>query len=216
MSEAIELNPVDRLGAGAVGEPGRRAFLIQAEAGSLQISVLVEKQQVAALARHALALLEQLDRRLPNDPGSDVPAAAAALQEPMEPLFRARQIRLGYDVGRGLIVLELQEFNDPEPDDESDESDADAGPDDTSDASDADVDEQGRPRVSGAHPSFGAEPRGRMVRVLASRAQMRALAQQGARVVAAGRPMCELCRLPMGPERQGCPQQNWQGCPGMN
>ncbi len=215
MTEAIELDPVDRLGAGAVGEPGQRAFLIQAEAGSLQITVLVEKQQVAALARHALALLEQLDRRLPNDPGSDVPAAAAALQEPTEPNFRARQIRLGFDVGRGLIVLELQEFNDPAPAAETDDEDPDDA-DDPTGTSEADVDEQGRPRVSGAHPSFGAEPTGRLVRVLATRAQMRALAQQAARVVAAGRPICELCRLPMEPERQGCPQQNWQGCPGMN
>ena len=41
-----------RLGAGAVGEPGQRAFYIQARSESAQLTVLVEKEQVALLAAH--------------------------------------------------------------------------------------------------------------------------------------------------------------------
>jgi uncharacterized repeat protein (TIGR03847 family) len=185
MPEFVEFDPAERVAAGALGRPGQRTFLIQAERGESLLSVLVEKQQVAALARQVLTFLTQLDARFPPEPGSDVPAAAAMLHEPAEPLFRARAIRLGYDTGRGLVVLELHEYD---ADEESDES------------------EEPLP-----------EPvEGRVARIFATRGQVRAMAQQGAAAVSAGRPLCELCRLPVGEERQGCPERNWQGCPGMN
>ena len=47
---SFELDPVQRLTAGAVGEPGRRAFFIQGRHGDTLVSLLVEKQQVAALS----------------------------------------------------------------------------------------------------------------------------------------------------------------------
>ena len=39
----IELESVDSLGAGAVGEPGDREFFLQARTESAQLTVLVEK-----------------------------------------------------------------------------------------------------------------------------------------------------------------------------
>ena len=47
MPDPIELDSIDALGAGAVGEPGQRAFYIQARSESAQLTVLVEKEQVA-------------------------------------------------------------------------------------------------------------------------------------------------------------------------
>jgi uncharacterized repeat protein (TIGR03847 family) len=185
----MEFDPAERVAAGALGRPGQRTFLIQAERGGSMLSVLVEKQQVDALARQVLAFLTQLDARFPPEPGSDVPADAAALHEPAEPLFRARAIRLGFDIGRGLVVLELHEFDTDDEDDESEDAD---------DVETADA------------------PEGRIARIFATRSQVRAMAQQGAAAVSAGRPVCELCRLPMSEDRVGCPQTNWQGCPGMN
>jgi uncharacterized repeat protein (TIGR03847 family) len=181
MPELVEFDPAERVAAGALGRPGQRTFLIQAERAGTQLSVLVEKQQVAALARQVLAFLTQLDARFPADVGSDLPAAAASLREPADPLFRARSIRLGYDTARGLVVLELHEFDADE--DVEDEVDPDAG---------------------------------HVARIFATRNQVRAMAEQGAAAVSAGRPICELCRLPVGEDRQGCPETNWQGCPGMN
>ena len=54
----MELGPVDRITADAVGEPGDRTFYIQARAGSELITVIVEKQQVQLLAASVLELLE--------------------------------------------------------------------------------------------------------------------------------------------------------------
>jgi uncharacterized repeat protein (TIGR03847 family) len=192
MPELMEFDPAERVAAGALGRPGQRTFLIQAERGGAMLSVLVEKQQVDALARQVLAFLTQLDARFPPEPGTEVPAGEAVLHEPAEPLFRARAIRLGFDIGRGLVVLELHEFD---TDDDADEAE-----DDDEDVEAGDED----------------EPEGRVARIFATRGQVRAMAEQGAAAVSAGRPVCELCRLPMGEERLGCPQTNWQGCPGMN
>jgi len=185
MPELLEFDPAERVAAGALGRPGQRTFLIQAERGGSQLSVLVEKQQVAALARQVLTFLTQLDARFPPEPGSDLPATAARLHEPADPLFRARSIRLGYDTARGLVVLELHEFDSDEEDDEDDDA--------AEEAQD-----------------------GHVARIFATRSQVRAMAEEGAAAVSAGRPICELCRLPMGEDRQGCPETNWQGCPGMN
>jgi uncharacterized repeat protein (TIGR03847 family) len=181
MSELVEFDPAERVAAGALGRPGHRTFLIQAERGGAQLNVLVEKQQVAALSRQVLTFLTQLDARFPPEPGSDVPLTSARLQEPAEPLFRARSIRLGYDTSRGLVVLELHEFDSDDETEDEDEPDE-----------------------------------GHVARIFATRGQVRAMAEQGQAAVSAGRPICELCRLPMGEDRLGCPQTNWQGCPGMN
>ena len=59
-AEIIELDDVDGLGTGAVGEPGQRAFYIQARTEATQLTVLVEKEQVALLAAEAVAFLDKI------------------------------------------------------------------------------------------------------------------------------------------------------------
>ena len=49
--------------AGTVGEPGNRAFFLQARDGARIVSVALEKVQVAALAERLDALLDELERR---------------------------------------------------------------------------------------------------------------------------------------------------------
>ena len=76
-AEIIELDDVDGLGAGAVGEPGQRAFYIQARTEHTQLTVLVEKEQVALLAAEAVAFLDQIADDYPELP-FDVPPDARA------------------------------------------------------------------------------------------------------------------------------------------
>ena len=66
----IEFDPVDSVAVGAIGEPGHRAFYIQAEKDGQVLSVLVEKQQVAILAERMRVLLEQVAAQL-TEAGSD-------------------------------------------------------------------------------------------------------------------------------------------------
>jgi uncharacterized repeat protein (TIGR03847 family) len=49
---------------------------------------------------------------------------------------------------------------------------------------------------------------GRVARLYATRAQVRAMADHGAQAVASGRPPCPLCDFPMDPEGHHCPRWN--------
>jgi uncharacterized repeat protein (TIGR03847 family) len=184
MSEIIELDDIDGLGAGAVGEPGKRAFYIQARTENAQLTVLVEKEQVALLATEAVAFLDSIAGDYPETP-IVVSDAEAQLREPTVPLFRARLIGLGFDPERELVLLELRERA---ADDEDDEDD---------DAS-AHIDDDGDQE----------EGEGYVARIYATRAQVRAMAARGADVVAKGRPACPLCDMPMDPAGHRCPRWN--------
>lgn len=113
--EIIELEDVDGLGTGSVGEPGQRVFYIQARTQHTQLTVLVEKQQIEMLATEAVAFLDHLAEEYPELP-FDVPVAQTQLREPTVPLFRARLIGLGFDTERELVLLELREHAEDDED----------------------------------------------------------------------------------------------------
>ena len=177
MPDPIELDSIDALGAGAVGEPGQRAFYIQARSESAQLTVLVEKEQVALLAAEAVAFLDRIADQYPED-AIVLPEATAELREPTVPLFRARMIGLGFDPERELVLIELREHSDDEDDEDDDE------------------------------PSPPEHDEGYVARIYATRPQVRAMAAHSAGVVAAGRPLCELCSQPLDPAGHRCPRWN--------
>lgn len=179
MPDPIELDPVDSLGTGAVGEPGARAFYIQARTESAQLTVLVEKEQVDLLAREAVSFLDRIADEYPED-AIALPPAMASLREPTVPLFRARLIGLGFDPERELVLIELRE----RPADEEEEPPAPP-------ADDVDEDTDGY-----------------VARIYATRPQVRAMAARGIEIVAAGRPPCPLCEMPMDPAGHRCPRWN--------
>jgi uncharacterized repeat protein (TIGR03847 family) len=207
MSEFIELDDIEGLGAGAVGQPGERSFYLQARTDRSQLTVLVEKEQVALLAAEAVAFLDRIADDYPELP-VDVSSATAELVEPTVPLFRARLIGLGFDTERELVLLELRER--PEEDDVSDDEGAAAG-----EATGLDT---GRETGlgSGIDPGVdrGLDPHdeesdeGYVARIYATRAQVRAMAARGIEVVSGGRPPCPLCDMPMDPAGHRCPRWN--------
>ena len=180
MGEIIELDDIDGLGTGAIGEPGKRAFYIQARTEHAQLTVLVEKEQVALLATEAVAFLDRIADDYPELP-FDVPQLQTQLREPTVPLFRARLIGLGFDPERELVLIELRERS----------SDDDDPPEEA---------------VAGEVPDDEAE--GYVARIYATRAQVRAMAARGAEAVAGGRPLCPLCDMPMDPAGHACPRWN--------
>ena len=65
----MELGPVDRITADALGEPGMRTFYLQARAGDELVTVVVEKEQVELLSRSVLELLAEVPLETgPPDP----------------------------------------------------------------------------------------------------------------------------------------------------
>jgi uncharacterized repeat protein (TIGR03847 family) len=105
MSE-MELDPVERITAGAVGEPGFRAFYVQARAAGEVVTLAVEKEQVRLLASSILEILADL----PLETGLGPPDDELELEEPIEPLFRVGRLSIGYEPDRDLFLLELVEL----------------------------------------------------------------------------------------------------------
>lgn len=113
----------DRFVAGTVGEPGDRAFYLQARKGGALVSVALEKIQVAALAQRLDDLLDAVeipsDGAYPDEHG---------LEEPVVELFRVGAMALAWDARTEAVVIEAQT---PTEDGEYAElpDDADEGPD---------------------------------------------------------------------------------------
>jgi uncharacterized repeat protein (TIGR03847 family) len=101
----MELGPVDRITADAVGTPGDRTFYIQARAGEELVTVIVEKQQVQLLAASVLELLEVTPAAEPEADESTM-----SLEEPLFPRWRAGRLSIGFDEERDLFLLEVEEF----------------------------------------------------------------------------------------------------------
>jgi uncharacterized repeat protein (TIGR03847 family) len=93
----------DRFVAGTIGEPGERAFFLQARQGSALVSVGLEKLQVAALAARLDDLLDAVDA--PVDGGG---ADQRELEEPVVELFRVGAMALAWDARSEAIVIEAQ------------------------------------------------------------------------------------------------------------
>src|SRR3989442_4097185 len=164
----IELETVDSLGAGAVGEPGEREFFLQARTESAQLTVLVEKEQVALLATEAVAFLDRISEDYPEEPNAVAEPVVhqAGLREPTVPLFRARLIGLGFDPERELVLIDLRERS------SEDEEEGEALP---AQAEDAPPDLADLPDVAVADPTDEDEE-GYGARIYATRGQVRAMA----------------------------------------
>lgn len=106
----IELNPVNRITAAAIGEPGDRTFYIQARKGATLVTLLCEKEQVRALAEASQQMLEELKARYPQGAGYMQFQVDMSLEEPLSPDFRIGQMGLGYDEDHDLIVIVAREL----------------------------------------------------------------------------------------------------------
>jgi len=118
--QVFDLNPVDRITADAIGEPGHRVFYLQARQGSSLVTILCEKEQVSALA----LAIDQVLLSLADDDADAVVEPDPMLERgmdleyPLEPAFRAGQVNLGYDqVSEHLVIIahELMAEDDESP-----------------------------------------------------------------------------------------------------
>ncbi len=106
-----DLDPVDRITVGAVGQPGQRTFYLQARARREILSLVLEKEQVGALGTALEQLLENLAEKNPLLSTTEdlIVVTNMDLEEPVEEGFRIGQLGLGYDEGRDLLVIIAQE-----------------------------------------------------------------------------------------------------------
>lgn len=188
--EVFRFDSPERFVAGTVGEPGQRAFFLQARQAGLLVSVALEKVQVAVLAERVDELLDEVVRR--SGGSAPVPAVAPAdasdeapLDEPVQPAFQVGAMALAWDPDEERVVIEAQ-ASDPDAEDEDEtttllEDELDEGP-----------------------PLLRVRLTGAMARAFVARAQT---------VVAAGRPSCPFCGLPIDPTGHLCPRMNGHRLP---
>jgi uncharacterized repeat protein (TIGR03847 family) len=172
----------DRFVAGTVGEPGHRAFFLQARQGGSIVSVAAEKTQVAVLAANLAALLDTLAERgvegIPAD-ASDRTVDDEPLGEPLVEAFRVGAMTIGWDSARQMVLIQAAAITD-----EVDEEEASIVEAVMADQDDAD----------------GPD----LIRVRLSPADIRAFVARAARVIAGGRPLCPRCGQPLDPQGHIC------------
>jgi uncharacterized repeat protein (TIGR03847 family) len=172
MSE-IEVTP-EVFVADYVGQPGHRAFFLQASGGAGTFTFSLEKQQVQLLAEKLSELLLMIDSEdtiTGTEPQRD-PALAVA--QPVEPAWRIGTIALAYEEHEDQVVVLVEPFQ-PEEGEEGEVVERDETPG---------------------------------VRFLLRRDQVRAFILHAVAAAEEGRPLCQLCGLPMDPEGHACPASN--------
>jgi uncharacterized repeat protein (TIGR03847 family) len=179
----FDYDPPDRFVAGAVGQPGSRAFFLQARGQGRMTTVGLEKFQVAVLADRLDELLDEVLRR--SGGTAPVPAMApveladkAPLDLPLDEDFRVGTMALAWDPDTSTVVIEAQEAADEETDEDA-----------------LVVDDADRPQSD-------------VLRVHISAAAARAFTQRALEIVAAGRPPCPLCGQPLDAEGHICVRLN--------
>ncbi|MFI0408528.1 DUF3090 domain-containing protein [Actinomadura sp. 3N508] len=169
----------ERFVAGAVGRPGDRAFYLQARSGRRVTSVGLEKFQVTLLAERLEELLDEVLRRS----GGEAPVPAVTPSELVDDGPLDQPVEEEFKVGTMALAWD--------PDDEQVVIEAQEV---TETEEETEVGED--------------DPAIAVLRVRISAAQARAFAERALKVVAAGRPPCPLCGLPLDTEGHVCPRQN--------
>lgn len=106
----VEFNPVSRISVGAIGRPGERVFYLQASLQDRAISLRLEKEQVAALAKGIDAIIEELQQRevWTGSTHEEVSEADLEIDEYLEPTMLVAQIGLAFDQNASMMVLVVQ------------------------------------------------------------------------------------------------------------
>jgi uncharacterized repeat protein (TIGR03847 family) len=115
----FDYDPPERFVAGALGQPGARAFFLQARAEGRLTTVALEKVQVAALAGRLDELLDEVLLR--SGGTAHIPAIAPAdladdgpLDLPLDQDFTVGTMTLAWDPEASQVVIEAQEVVDEE------------------------------------------------------------------------------------------------------
>jgi len=110
----LDLNPVSHITTDAIGQPGQRVFYLQAwrETDPQPVTILIEKIQLQSLAVGIEQLLTEVAKQKP-----DLPQAAGEFDEekmritpPLDPIFRAGEVGLGYDDAQDLVIILVREI----------------------------------------------------------------------------------------------------------
>jgi uncharacterized repeat protein (TIGR03847 family) len=103
-----EFNPVERFVCGTVGQPGERAFYLQARTGARITTVGVEKLQAGALAERISAVIKEIKRADPLLSFARTIADIDPLEQPIFEEFRVGVIGISFDTESEIVLVEMQ------------------------------------------------------------------------------------------------------------
>lgn len=181
-------DPPERFVAGTVGEPGQRAFFLQARSENQVTTVALEKQQVEILGQRVGELLDELMAN--QGTATTIPALTPValidhdpLDQPLVEEFRAGTITLSWDEDDDRVVIEVFPVAEVEIAIETEE--------------------ETLPDLPIEEP----EPDELLV-VRLPTDMARSFAARTISIVAAGRPPCPFCGQPVDPDGHLCPRAN--------
>jgi uncharacterized repeat protein (TIGR03847 family) len=109
----LDLNPVQHVTVDAIGQPGQRVFYLQGwrEADVQPVTVILEKVQLQTLAAGLEQMLTEIARQNPDlaQPSAEYNEEKMRITPPVDPLFRAGEMGLGYDAEHDQIVILARE-----------------------------------------------------------------------------------------------------------
>ena len=117
----IDVDPCDHITADAIGSPGQRVFYLQAYQEQRTITILIEKAQLQSLAIGVEQFLSQINQQNPDleEAVGEFSEERMRIHPPVDPLFRAGEIGLGYDKERDRVVVFTKELLTEEEEPES-------------------------------------------------------------------------------------------------
>jgi uncharacterized repeat protein (TIGR03847 family) len=108
LPELIELSRADFITIDTIGPPGQRTFYLQAAQDDMLVTLIIEKEQAAAMSVAIGSMLEELRA------AKGEPEPSPELVHPVEPLFRVGRLGLGYDETRDMLVVTAEELAEEE------------------------------------------------------------------------------------------------------
>jgi uncharacterized repeat protein (TIGR03847 family) len=115
VTKSFELDPLQGIGVGTVGPPGRRQFFLRAAGGGESVVLNCEKFHVQGLITRILQVLAEHG----VDPTTSGEPAAAA--EPGEVEWTIGELGLGYHESRRMFVIVAREASADDGDDDGDD-----------------------------------------------------------------------------------------------
>lgn len=105
----IEVDPVEQLAVGTVGEPGQRQFFLQARGGGELITLACEKFHIQGLVTRIQQLLES------HNLGTDLAVGPTpSTQGELEAVWAVGELGLGYHESKGKFVIVAREAGEQE------------------------------------------------------------------------------------------------------
>jgi len=182
----IDLDTPERFATGTVGEPGDRTFCLQAVHGGHATTVVLEKEQVAALADRVLAVIDEVERRglAAIDAGPAGALDEGPLQVPLLEEFRVGTLVIAWDEDVDQLIVEARSMT------------FDEGAGDVAMRDGQEFDEDDIPDDAPIGPD--------VLRVRLTPFMAQQFARRANSVVAGGQPTCPYCGATLAPTGHFC------------